>query len=254
MCGAEVTDHLCLGRRELYCSYTMLFKGLRLTAGRRPSRVREGWVEVTVGAGEVWCREGTRQVSAESSMEKTGAGAWGTPAAPVRGTGADCPGCLQQPKVGRAVGEGGGTWSAMHAGRWHLSAGNKSVAHASQPLPWRGEADVIRLQGHCLQVDAPARPAGVERSGVEASMPQGGDVGKGLRQHAAERSYWRDVGSTTGEPVNRARACASQKQLPTQRHQKQAALKSKSYRTAKSKVQEKLGDSQGLRATATKHT
>ena len=95
--------------------FTILFKGLRLTAGRRPSRVREGWVEVTVGAGEVWCREGTRQVSAESSMEKTGAGAWGTPAAPVRGTWgipvassnleeADCPGfSVQKPKVGRAV-------------------------------------------------------------------------------------------------------------------------------------------------------
>ena len=117
-----------------------LFKGLRLTAGRRRTRVREVWVEVTVGVargvGEVWCREGTRHVSAESSMEKTGAGVWGTPAAPVRGTGADCPGCLQQPKVGRAVGERGGTWSAMHAGRRQLSAGNKSVAHASQPQPW----------------------------------------------------------------------------------------------------------------------
>ena len=31
-------------------------------------------------------------------------------------------------------------------------------------------------QGHRLQVDAPARPAGVERLGVEASTPQGGDV------------------------------------------------------------------------------
>ena len=32
-------------------------------------------------------------------------------------------------------------------------------------------------QGHCLQVDAPARPAGVERLGVEAPTPQVGDAG-----------------------------------------------------------------------------
>ena len=153
------------------------FKGLRLTAGRRRTRVREVWVEVTVGVargvGEVWCREGTRHVSAESSMEKTGAGVWGTPAAPVRGTGADCPGCLQQPKVGRAVGERGGTW--MRGGGSCQLATRASLMPASHS-PGEERQTSFHPQGHCLQVDAPARPAGVERLGVEASTSQGGDV------------------------------------------------------------------------------
>ena len=134
------------------------------------------WVEVTVGVargvGEVWCWEGTRHVSAESSMEKTGAGVWGTPAAPVRGTGADCPGCLQQPKVGRAVGERGGGEAA--AVSWQQERRSCQPATA---LARRGRRQTsFHPQGHCLQVDAPARPAGVERLGVEASTPQGGDV------------------------------------------------------------------------------
>ena len=78
----------------------------------------------------------------ECSTEKTGAGDSGTLAASVRATGADCPGCASQPKVGRAVGEsrGGSGWLATRASLTPVS--HSSVANRANSLyseDWNAE-------------------------------------------------------------------------------------------------------------------
>ena len=69
-----------------------------------------------------------------------------------------------------------------HGARCTLGGGSCQLATSASLTPashspGEDRQTSFQPQGHCLQVDAPARPAGVERLGVEASTPQVGDAG-----------------------------------------------------------------------------
>ena len=69
-----------------------------------------------------------------------------------------------------------------HGARCTLGGGSCQLATSASLTPashspGEDRQTSFQPQGHCLQVGAPARPAGVERLGVEASTPQVGDAG-----------------------------------------------------------------------------
>ena len=110
-------------------------------------------------------------------MEKTGAGVWGTRQHPSAGRGLTALVACSNQKSGEPSEreEARGARCMLGGGSCQLAT-RASLMPASHS-PGEERQTSFHPQGHCLQVDAPARPAGVERLGVEASTPQVGDAG-----------------------------------------------------------------------------